>query len=74
MLASQFRADAPKQALVSFFHGSIHPVEPGLLELQNATVLAGEWFVTAGGNAHCDAFVQTPLPPCRLMKLGGQRG
>ena len=50
-LANQFRADAPKQALVNFFHGPIHPVEPGMLELQNATVLAGGWFVTAGGMA-----------------------
>jgi hypothetical protein len=63
-LANHFRSDAPTQARFDFFRGPcVNPVEQGLLELQNAVVLTGEWFVLAGGRAYCDAFVQSPFPP-----------
>jgi capsular polysaccharide biosynthesis protein len=64
MLANHFRADAPTQARFDCFRGPpVYPADPGLLELQNAVVLSGEWFVLAGGKAYCDAFVQSPFPP-----------
>ena len=64
MLANHFRSDSPTQARFNLFRGpSVYPAEPGLLEVQNAVVLSGEWIVLAGGVAYCDAFVQSPLPP-----------
>src|SRR5262249_50284252 len=62
--ANRVRADAPKEVRVNFFRGRIYPypAKPDLLQLKNATVLAGEWFVTAGGAAYCDGFVQIPVP------------
>jgi hypothetical protein len=63
-LANHFRPDAPTQARYDLFRGPpVYPAGPGLLELQNAVVLSGEWFVLAGGMAYCDGFVQSPLPP-----------
>jgi hypothetical protein len=62
-LAKRFRPDSPKNAQVNFFRAPVAPAQPGLLKLQDATVLTGEWFVTAGGVAYCDAFVQSPFPP-----------
>lgn len=64
MIANQFRADVPTEARFNFFRGpAVYPDEPGLLELHNAVVLTGEWFILAGGSAYCDAFVQSPFPP-----------
>jgi hypothetical protein len=63
-LANHFRSDAPTQARFDFFRGPpVRHVERGLLELKDAVILAGEWFVLAGGMAYYDAFVQSPFPP-----------
>jgi hypothetical protein len=63
-LAHRFRSDAPTEAVFNYFQGSaVFPTAPGLLELNNALVLAGEWFVVADGVAYCDAFMQSPFPP-----------
>jgi hypothetical protein len=70
-LASQFRLDAPTSTGLHIFHGPrLYPSTPGLLELRNAVVLAGEWFVLAGENAYCDAFMQTPSPPLSAYLIG----
>jgi capsular polysaccharide biosynthesis protein len=64
MLANQFRSDRPTKAVFNIFRGpEIFPPSRGILELHNAVVLSGEWFVIADGKAYCDAFVQTPSPP-----------
>jgi len=63
-LANHFRAHAPTSARFDFFRGpSVYPTHSELLELQNAVVVSGEWFVLAGGMVYCDAFVQSPFPP-----------
>lgn len=36
---------------------------PGLLEIRQALVLSGEWFVIAQDKVFSDGFVQTPKPP-----------
>jgi hypothetical protein len=44
--------------------------QAGVAEIQNAIVLAGEWFVLTGGFALCDAFNQTPFPPRSAYHMG----
>jgi hypothetical protein len=64
MLVNQFRSDRPAKADFNIFRGpEIFSPWRGVLELHNAVVLSGEWFVIADGQVHCDAFVQTPSPP-----------
>jgi capsular polysaccharide biosynthesis protein len=64
MLANQFRSDPLTKADFNIFRGpEIFPSSIGVLELHNAVVLSGEWWVVADGKAYCDAFVQTPFPP-----------
>jgi capsular polysaccharide biosynthesis protein len=71
MLANQFRSDRPTKAVFNVFRGpEIFPPSRGVLELHNAVVLSGEWFVIADGKAHCDAFVQTPSPPLSAYLVG----
>jgi hypothetical protein len=74
-LANHFRSDAPTQARFDFFRGPcVNPVEQGLLELQNAVVLTGEWFVLAGGRAYCDALsCNRRFLHCRLTSLVGHQ-
>ena len=70
-LANQFRSDRPAKASFNIFRGpEFFPSSPGLLELHNAIVLSGEWFVVADGKAYCDTFVQTPLPPLSAYLAG----
>ena len=71
MLANQFRSDRPTKAVFNIFRGSeIFSPSRGVLELHNAVVLSGEWFVIADGKVHCDAFVQTPSPPWSAYLVG----
>jgi hypothetical protein len=41
----------------------VYAPRPGTLELNDAIVLAGEWFVVAGSQILADAYVQVPEPP-----------
>ena len=63
-LANQCRADRPAEAEFAVFRGArAYAAGPELLELRDAVVLSGEWFVIAGERAYCDHYVNTPLPP-----------
>jgi len=63
-IANELRADHPIKAKFNIFRGPrLYPSSPELLELHDAIVLSGEWFVIAGGRAFCDAYVDTPSPP-----------
>lgn len=63
-LADRFGTDRPS-------HGKFHALrgrhafatEVGVIDLQEAIVLTGEWFVIVGDHVLADFFVQTPLPP-----------
>jgi hypothetical protein len=63
-LARHFRSDAPESATFDLLRGhKIYARSAGLMEFEEAIVLAGEWFVIIGEQVFCDFFVQTPLPP-----------
>jgi hypothetical protein len=70
-LANRFRPDHPTTADFSIFRGpTLYSSSPELLELHDAVVLSGEWFVVAGGRAYCDAYVATPSPPLSAYLVG----
>jgi capsular polysaccharide biosynthesis protein len=70
-LANQFRANRPAKAEFAVFRGTrAYAAVPELLELRDAVVLSGEWFVIAGDCAYCDHYVNTPLPPLSAYLIG----
>jgi hypothetical protein len=77
-LAQQFRgAVLPEKTDFRAFRGSLRYVpEPRVDIIENATVLAGEWFVAAGSDVRADFYVQQPVPPrsAYLMQFVGARG
>jgi hypothetical protein len=70
-LANELRPDRLTKANFNVFQGpTLYASSPELLELQQAIVLSGEWFVIAGARAYCDAFVDTPSPPLSAYLVG----
>jgi hypothetical protein len=70
-VANELRADRPTKADFNVFRGPrLYPSSPELLELHQAIVLSGEWFVLTEGGAYCDAYVDTPSPPLSAYLVG----
>lgn len=63
-LARRFRqGDIGRSGLKIARAAAKHVTEPHLLELHDAVVFSGEWFVGVGREVLCDLFLQTPSPP-----------
>lgn len=77
-LAKQLRRPAsPEQMDFRVLRRSLrYMAERRVYIIENATVLAGEWFVVAADQVLADFYVQQPMPPLSayLMQFVGERG
>jgi hypothetical protein len=69
-LMNEFRPGDAAPIDFHLFRGAlVLPATAGVLELQDAEILSGEWFVIAGVQVYGDLLLQTPSPPLQAYRV-----